>query len=100
MFDQRSRYRDTENAVYTADSGQVIVYRRRRILPRVEDMQMRGMVNVIPNERVDHLTARTLGDPLQYWQLCDANPVMNPAELLSESSGSVKVPQPQFTTTR
>ena len=99
MFDQRSRYRDTENAQHTTDSGDVVVYRRRRILPRVEDMQMRGMVTVIPNERVDHLTARTLGDPLQYWQLCDANPVMNPSELLTQSS-SVKVPQPQFTTTR
>ena len=100
MFDPRSRYRDTENAEHVTETGQVIVYRRRRILPRVEDMQMRGAVSVIPNERVDHLAARTLGDPLQYWQLCDANPVMNPSELLEQPSSSVKVPQPQFTTTR
>lgn len=100
MFDQRSRYRDTENAEYVTDSGQVIVYRRRRILPRVEDMQMRGTVTVVPRERVDHLANRTLGDPQQYWQLCDANPVMNPAELVATPSNAVKVPQPQFTTTR
>jgi hypothetical protein len=100
MFDQRSRYRDTENAEHVTDSGQVIIYRRRRILPRVEDMQMRGAVAVIPSERLDHLSARTLGDPLQYWQLCDANPVMNPAEMLEDASHSIQVPQPQFTTTR
>ena len=100
MFDQRSRYRDTENAEHVTATGQVIVYRRRRILPRVEDMNMRGAATPIANERLDHLAARTLGDPLQYWQLCDANPVMNPRELLDEQGRMIKIPQPQFTTTR
>ena len=100
MFDQRSRYRDVEDAEYTTESGRVVIFRRRRILPRIEDLQMRGSVQVIPNERIDHLAARTIGDPLQFWQLCDANGVMNPQELLEDKKGLVHVPQPQFKTTR
>ena len=100
MFDQRSRYRDVQDAEYVTETGRVVVYRLRRILPRIEDLHMRGSVQVIPNERVDHLTARTIGDPLQFWQLCDANGVMHPTELLDSPTGLVQVPQPQFKTTR
>jgi isochorismate synthase EntC len=100
MFDQRSRYRDVENAKHVTESGRVVVYRRRRILPIVDEMQMRGSVQLIPNERIDHLAARTVGDPLQFWQLCDANGAMHPTQLFEAAQGQIVIPQPQFKTTR
>lgn len=46
-------------------------------------------------ERLDQITARTLGDPQQYWRICDANNTMNPATLLATSGKKLKVPIPE-----
>ena len=32
-------------------------------------------------DRLDLITARTLGDPEQFWRVCDANDALDPAEL-------------------
>ena len=39
--------------------------------------------------------ARTLGDPLQFWRVCDANNAMNPPELTEEAGRALRVPVPQ-----
>ena len=41
------------------------------------------------------ITARTLGDPEQYWRVCDANDAMNPAELTVRPGRTLRVPLPQ-----
>ena len=50
---------------------------------------------VAQGERLDVLAHRTLGDPLQYWRICDANDVMRPTELTDEPGRAVRVPLPQ-----
>jgi hypothetical protein len=36
---------------------------------------------VTQGERLDHLTARYLGDPTLFWRVCDANGALHPLEL-------------------
>jgi hypothetical protein len=98
MFDPNSRYAQIEEVIYTAPDGRQTVHIRRRFLPQGEDIPELQVVYVAPGDRLDLITARTLGDPLAFWQVCDANNAMNPANLTdeSESGRALKIPVPQF----
>src|SRR5258708_28914312 len=91
-FDARSRYGALagEPAVYTDERGRQIPYLRRRFLPQGRKMPQLAEVRPNPGDRIDLLAARTIGDPLQFWRICDANDTMNPFDLLAES-GTLRV---------
>jgi hypothetical protein len=95
MFDHTSRYYAIETATLTLPDGRTVAYKRRRFLPAGEDMPLLVETPVAQGERPDVLTHRTLGDPLQYWRLCDANNLMRPTELTAEPGRAVRVPLPQ-----
>ena len=95
MFESTSRYYALENTTLTAPDGRVIAYKRRRFLPDGKDMQLLVEVTVTEGDRLDTITARTLGDPEQFWRICDANNTMNPSDLI-EPGCVVRVPIPQF----
>lgn len=58
-----------------------ITYFRRRMLPAPERFAVLQRYTVVQGDRLDNLTASFLGDPGQFWRLCDANRVMLPEEL-------------------
>jgi len=94
MFDSASRYAKLETVEIEQPDGSVIVYARRRFIPPADTHVEIARVEVNAGERCDLLAARTLGDPLHYWRICDANDVQDPAEL--ETPGrTVIVPLPQ-----
>jgi len=95
MFEQRSRYYALEDASITSLDGRVIAYKRRRFLPEGEKMPLLVEVTVTEGDRLDLITARTLGDPEQFWRVCDANNTMNPSDLI-EPGRILRVPVPQF----
>lgn len=95
MFDHTSRYYLIETATLTLPDGRTVAYKRRRFLPAGEEMPLLAETPVAQGERPDVLAHRTLGDPLQYWRLCDANDVMRPTELTDEPGRAVRVPLPQ-----
>ncbi|WP_422756505.1 hypothetical protein [Micromonospora sp. WMMD708] len=64
------------------DTGEEIVHLRRRFVPPAERLATAGWEPVADGDRVDLLAARTVGDPTAFWQLCDANGVFDPAELI------------------
>lgn len=96
MFESTSRYYTLENATLTAPDGRVIAYKRRRFLPDGKNMPLLVEVTVTEGDRLDTITARTLGDPEQFWRICDGNNTMNPFELTAEPGSIVRVPVPQF----
>jgi hypothetical protein len=49
-------------------------------------------IAVSPSERLDLLAARTLGDPGQYWRICDANAILNPATLVLPPGSTLLIP--------
>ncbi|MCG8420287.1 MAG: hypothetical protein MJE77_20335 [Proteobacteria bacterium] len=96
MFEPNSRYETIDTARYRDNSGRELAYVRRRFVPRGENMLVLTEVEIAEGERLDLITARTLGDSEQYWRVCDANNSMNPMELTTEIGRRLRVPIPQF----
>ena len=95
MFDQSSRYYNLETATRTTIDGSTVAYKRRRFLPRGEGMPLLTEATVAQGDRLDLITARTLGDPLHFWRICDANNSMNPRDLTENPGGTLRIPVPQ-----
>ena len=96
MFEPTSRYANLETATLAMTDGRKVTYKRRRFLPRGKDLPVLVEVTVTQSERLDVITARTLGDPEQFWRVCDANDAMNPVELTCEIGRTLRVPVPQI----
>jgi hypothetical protein len=95
MFESTSRYYVLETATFTSPDGRVIAYKRRRFLPRGADLPLLVEVTVADGDRLDLITARTLGVPEQFWRVCDANDAMNPPDLTAEPGRRLRIPIPQ-----
>jgi len=94
MFEPNSRYYNLETATLTTAEGEEIAYKRRRFLPQGGDLPLLVEVTVTQGDRLDNLTARTLGDPEAFWRVADANNTMNPEDLTAEPGKSIRVPIP------
>ena len=92
MFSEISRYYDLESCTLKSPEGRTISYKRRRFLPQGEKMPILVEVTLTEGDRLDLIAARTLGDPEQFWRICDANNAMNPFELLAEPGRQLRVP--------
>ena len=100
MLGPDSRYRDNEDQVIDRENGEQAVYRQRRLLPLPSDHQIIQAVERGAEERLDLLSYRTVGSSRHFWQLCDANGVMNPREMTSEPRNVVLIPAPLFKVSR
>jgi hypothetical protein len=94
MFPRTSRYYNIEIAKYVTADQREIVYLRRRFLPPSAASVIIAEHNVEEGDRLDNVTARYLGDPEQFWQVCDANDAMRPVELTEEIGRRLKIPMP------
>jgi hypothetical protein len=99
MFDPTSRYYGipvaTMNLPQPDGSTLAVSYARRRFVPSPAGMTVLVQVAVQAGDRPDTITAATLHDPTQYWRVCDANLVMDPAELTAQPGRVVTIAMPQ-----
>lgn len=94
MFDHTSRYYHLPDAVYTDAEGQAHHYKRRRLLPQSDSLPTQALLQAQPGDRLDLLALRGLANPELFWRLCDANDVLNPFDLLDQSTQTLRVPLP------
>jgi len=96
MLSPASRYQalSTTPARVSLPDGRTIVYLPRRLLPPSADLTLPAQIQVGSLERLDQVAARVLGDPEQFWRLCDANDAMNPFALIDQAHGQLRVPSP------
>jgi hypothetical protein len=96
MFDYTSRYFSLETAEYESPDGRRHPYKRRRFLPPSSAMQMIAEAEVTEGDRLDLITARTLGRGEHFWRVADANDAMNPFALTApeEIGRRLRVPNP------
>lgn len=95
MFEPTSRYYQIETAHLITADGRTIAYKCRRFLPQGDTLPLLVEVSTTQGDRLDLIAARTLGDPEQFWRICDANDVMDPLELTVEPGTIIRVPIPQ-----
>lgn len=90
MFFRGSRYENVPDAELTRADGRTVRYKRMRFAPRT------GATTDVASDgaRLDVVAYRTLGDPEQFWRLCDANQVLRPVDLTAVPGRAVRVPGP------
>jgi hypothetical protein len=92
MFDETSRYAGLPTADLSLSDGRRVRYAQRRIVPHAESLPALTEIVTTGADRLDLLAGRTIGDPEQYWRICDANETMNPAALLSPPGRKLRIP--------
>jgi hypothetical protein len=94
-FPFTSRYYPIEIARVETPDGKAIVYLRRRFIPQPERFEVLQIHLVAQGERLDNITAQYLGDPEQFWRVCDANRAMRPDELTEAIGRAIKITLPE-----
>jgi hypothetical protein len=97
MFEPNSRYYKLEIATRSEPGPdgepRTIRYVRRRFIPQ-RPGQLLAEHHVVGGDRLDNLAARYLGEPRDFWRLCDANEVLSPDELTDEVGRVIRVSLP------
>lgn len=94
MFEPDSRYASLAIATFTTADGREITYVTRRFLPSGDTMATLAELTTARGDRLDLIASRVFGDPLRYYQICDANEAMHPAELTDEPGQRLRIAQP------
>lgn len=95
MFPITSRYYMTKTAQLSRADGEDVVYLRRRFVPSPERFELLTEHTVTEGERLDNITARYLGDPEQFWRVCDSNGAMRPDELTETIGRRLRITLPE-----
>lgn len=94
-FPSTSRYHGTDTTTIKAVDNKTIVYLQRRFIPPPERFFFLQEHTVVQGDRVDNIANQYLGDPEQFWQLCDANNVMHPQELTETIGRKIRITLPE-----
>jgi hypothetical protein len=95
VFPPSSRYHGIDTAETETVDGKTIIYLRRRFVPPPERFSLLQEHSVAEGDRSDNLANRYLGDPEQFWQLCDSNNVMRPQELTETAGRRIRITLPE-----
>ena len=86
QFPITSRYHGIPTQTITTADGRTVAYIKRRFIPPPERFTLLVEHTVVEGDRLDNITAQYLGDPEQFWRICDANAALRP-EALTETIG-------------
>ncbi len=95
MFPITSRYYAIEIATREGADGRPVAYLRRRFVPAPERFELLAEHVVTEGERLDHIAARYVGDPEQFWRLCDSNGAVRPEELIETTGRRLRITLPE-----
>src|SRR4051812_34019368 len=99
QFPVNSRYRGIEIATVTVPDGvkdkeRKVAYLKRRFVPSPESLHVIDGHTVSQGDRLDNIAAKYLGDPEQFWRICDANNAMRPEELTETAGRKLNITLP------
>lgn len=92
-LDPTSRYYNLPTATIEIN-GRKLIYLTRRLLPDPSSFSLLRMHTVGADERLDQAASSELGDPLQFWRICDANGAMRPWDLTEPSGQTLRITLP------
>ena len=95
LFSPTSRYYGIDVATIEDDEGRITIFVRRRFVPAPERFDLLVEHVVTQNERLDNIVARYLGDPEQFWRVCDANGALRPDELTEKIGRRLRITLPE-----
>ena len=95
LFPPTSRYAAIDTAKIDLPDGRTVLYLKRRFLPPPEKFSLMREHVVTEGDRLDNVTAKHIGDPEQFWRLCDANCAMRPDELTEKIGRRLAITLPE-----
>ena len=95
LFPPTSRYAGIDTKMIETPDGRVVIYLQRRFLPSPDNFSLLQEHVVTQGERLDNITARYLGDPEQFWRVCDANGAMRPQGLTETIGRRLRITLPE-----
>ncbi len=90
-----SRYYGIDTLTLDTPDGKTIIYLKRRFVPSPDRFALLQEHVVTQGERLDNITAQYLGDPEQFWRICDANRAMRPEELTETIGRRLRITLPE-----
>jgi hypothetical protein len=93
-FDPSSRYYGLPVLAVDDAHGEAVQYVSRRFIPDPDGLTVIQRHRVQQGERVDVLAASLTGDPLSYWQICDANRAVDPDDVTAEPGAFIAITLP------
>lgn len=94
-FPATSRYYGIETAGFEQKNGETVVYLKRRFVPTANRFALLQEHTVTEGDRLDNITHQYVGNPEQFWQVCDANNVMHPDELTDTIGRRIRITLPE-----
>lgn len=94
-FPPTSRYALTPTTSLVRADGTTVTYLKRRFVPAPENLALLQWHQVVQNDRLDNIAAKYLGDPEQFWRLCDANRALRPDELTEAIGKKLRITLPE-----
>ncbi|ARZ66117.1 hypothetical protein M1P56_19480 [Streptomyces sp. HU2014] len=93
-YPRSSRYHDTPVALHVDPDGRQTPYLKRRLLPDPARLGTLAEHTVSVGDRPDLLAHHYLGSADQWWQIADANPVVDPRELTATPGRRLRIALP------
>jgi hypothetical protein len=90
-----SRYYGIGTATLEMPDRHKVSYLRRRFIPHADRFAVLQEHTVTAGERLDNITAQYLGDPEQFWRICDGNNAMHPLELTETVGRKLRITLPE-----
>jgi hypothetical protein len=94
-FPQNSRYYGFSTQTYIFSDGRPVAYLQRRLVPDPSQFAVVAEIRVKRNDRLDILAATSLGDPILFWRIADANGAIRPEDLVEVEGSIVRVTLPR-----
>jgi hypothetical protein len=94
-FAPTSRYHGIATSQLVQSDGRTVVFLQRRFLPPPENFAPLQIVTIVAGDRLDNLAAQHIGDPEQWWRLCDANHAMQPEALVATVGATLTLTLPE-----
>ena len=95
LFTPTSRYYKLKTSTLETSDNKTILHLCRRFVPSPNEFTLLQEHIISQGDRLDNLAGQYLGDPEQYWQLCDANGAVRPDDLTEEIGGKLRITLPK-----
>jgi hypothetical protein len=93
-FGRDSRYYGLPLLTTTDARGDSVQYVSRRFVPRPELLSVLQRYRVRQGDRIDVIAAALIGNPLSYWQICDANLAIDPDDVTAHPGTFISITLP------
>lgn len=94
-FEPTSRYFGLKTKIFESKNHNKKAYVTRRFISAPESFQLLQEHTVSQGERLDNISHQYLGDPEQFWRICDSNAAMYPNRLTEEIGNIIKITMPE-----